>query len=52
VTLVILSFKSNGSFIATAHAPDAGINTLAGYAAFGGFYYIVTAVLLSRTMKS
>lgn len=46
------SMLAGGSFIATAHAPNAGINTLAGYAAFGAFYFILTAISLSKTIKA
>jgi uncharacterized membrane protein HdeD (DUF308 family) len=46
------SMLAGGSFIATAHAPTAGINTLAGYAAFGAFYFIITAIMLSKTIKA
>lgn len=40
------------SFIAMAHAPNQGITTLAGYAAFGAFYFLLTAFRLSKTIKS
>lgn len=46
------SMLAGGSFIATAHAPNAGINTLAGYAAFGAFYFILTAVTMSKAIKA
>lgn len=46
------SVLAGGSFIAMAHAPNAGISTLAGYAAFGAFYFILTAIRLSKTIKA
>lgn len=45
------SMLAGGAFIAMAHAPDQGITTLAGYAAFGAFYFILTAFRLSKTIK-
>lgn len=45
------SALAGGAFIAMAHDPNAGISTLAGYAAFGAFYFILTAVRLSKTIK-
>lgn len=46
------SMLAGGSFIAMAHAPDQGITTLAGYAAFGAFYFLLTAFALSKTIKA
>jgi uncharacterized membrane protein HdeD (DUF308 family) len=46
------SALAGGAFIAMAHAPNAGVSTLAGYAAFGAFYFILTAVRLSKTIKA
>jgi uncharacterized membrane protein HdeD (DUF308 family) len=46
------SMLAGGSFIAMAHAPNSGITTLAGYAAFGAFYFILTANRLSKTIKT
>lgn len=40
------------AFIAMAHAPNQGITSLAGYAAFGAFYFILTAIRLSKTIKT
>ncbi len=40
------------SFIVMAHAPDQGITTLAGYAAFGAFYFLLSAFRLSKTIKA
>lgn len=39
------------SFIVMAHAPTMGIHSLAGYAAFGAFYYLLAAFRLSRTVN-
>jgi uncharacterized membrane protein HdeD (DUF308 family) len=39
------------SFILLAHDPTKGISSLAGYAAFGAFYYLLTAFRLSKTIK-
>jgi len=39
------------SFIIMAHAPTMGIINLAGYAAFGAFYYVLSAFRLSKTIK-
>ena len=36
-------------FIATAHKPNQGINSLAGYAAFGAFYFLLAAFRLRST---
>ncbi|MCF0074178.1 hypothetical protein LZD49_27085 [Dyadobacter sp. CY261] len=46
------SMLAGGSFIAMANAPDSGITTLAGYAAFGAFYFILAAFRLSKTIKA
>ncbi|QHV99736.1 hypothetical protein [Spirosoma endbachense] len=46
------SMLAGGSFIAMAHAPNSGITTLAGYAAFGAFYFILAANRLSKTIKT
>jgi uncharacterized membrane protein HdeD (DUF308 family) len=45
------SVLAGGSFIMLAHAPTAGITNLAGYAAFGAFYYLLSAFRLSKTIK-
>ncbi|WP_291207832.1 hypothetical protein [Dyadobacter sp.] len=37
------------SFIALAHDPTMGITSLAGYAGFGAFYYLLSAFRLMRT---
>jgi uncharacterized membrane protein HdeD (DUF308 family) len=39
------------SFIILAHDPTKGITSLAGYAAFGAFYYLLAAFRLSRTVS-
>jgi uncharacterized membrane protein HdeD (DUF308 family) len=39
------------SFIVLAHAPTMGIINLAGYSAFGAFYYLLAAFRLSRTVN-
>lgn len=39
------------SFILLAHDPTKGITSLAGYAAFGAFYYLLAAFRLNKTAK-
>jgi len=39
------------SFIILAHDPTKGISSLAGYAAFGAFYYLLAAFRLSKTVN-
>lgn len=39
------------SFILLAHDPTKGITSLAGYAAFGAFYYLLAAFRLSKTIN-
>jgi uncharacterized membrane protein HdeD (DUF308 family) len=39
------------SFIILAHAPTMGIASLAGYAAFGAFYYLLAGFRLNKTIK-
>ena len=39
------------SFILMAHDPAMGIINLAGYSAFGAFYYLLAAFSLSKTIK-
>jgi len=39
------------SFIVLAHDPTMGITSLAGYAAFGAFYYLLAAFRLGKTAK-
>jgi len=40
------------AFIAMAKSPSMGINSLAGYSAFGAFYFLIAAIRLSKTKKS
>lgn len=40
------------SFIVLAHDPTKGIASLAGYAGFGAFYYLLAAFRLSKTAHS
>jgi len=40
------------SFILLAHDPTKGISSLAGYAAFGAFYYLLAAFRLYKTAKT
>lgn len=46
------SMLAGAAFIAKAHEPDQGITTLAGYAAFGAFYFLLTAFFLTKTIKA
>ncbi|WP_293303983.1 DUF308 domain-containing protein [Pedobacter sp. UBA5917] len=46
------SMLAGGAFIAMAHQPNQGITTLAGYSAFGAFYFLLTAFRLSKTIKT
>jgi uncharacterized membrane protein HdeD (DUF308 family) len=46
------SMLAGASFIAMANEPNQGITTLAGYAAFGAFYFLLSAFRLSKTIKS
>ncbi len=39
------------SFIILAHDPTKGITSLAGYAAFGAFYYLLAAFRLTKTVN-
>ena len=39
-------------FIIMAHAPTMGINSLAGYAAFGAFYFLIAAIRLSKAKRT
>ena len=39
------------SFIILAHAPTMGIASLAGYAGFGAFYYLLAAFRLNKLIK-
>jgi len=42
------SMLAGGAFIFMAHSPAMGINSLAGYAAFGAFYFLISAIRLSK----
>jgi uncharacterized membrane protein HdeD (DUF308 family) len=46
------SMLAGGSFIYMAHEPNQGITTLAGYAAFGAFYFLLSAFRLGKTINS
>jgi len=45
------SILGGTSFILMAHDPKMGISSLAGYAAFGAFYYLLAAYRLGKTAK-
>jgi uncharacterized membrane protein HdeD (DUF308 family) len=40
------------AFIAMAHNPTMGIINLAGYSAFGAFYYLLAAIRLTKSARS
>jgi len=40
------------SFFLLAHSPSMGINSLAGYSAFGAFYFLLAVIRLSKTIKA
>lgn len=42
------SMIGGSSFIILAHMPTMGIASLAGYAAFGAFYYLLSAIRLNK----
>jgi uncharacterized membrane protein HdeD (DUF308 family) len=46
-----LSVLAGISFILTSGAPKTGLTTLAGYSAFGAFWYLVGAILLIRAAR-
>jgi hypothetical protein len=46
-----LSVLAGISFIVTSGAPKTGLATLAGYSAFGAFWYLVGALLLIRAAR-
>jgi uncharacterized membrane protein HdeD (DUF308 family) len=46
-----LSVLAGISFIVTSVAPKTGLTTLAGYSAFGAFWYLVGALLLIRAAR-
>jgi uncharacterized membrane protein HdeD (DUF308 family) len=45
------SIIGGSSFIILAHDPKMGITSLAGYAAFGAFYYLLSAFRLKSSSK-
>jgi len=45
------STLAGSAFIVMAHSPAMGINSLAGYSAFGAFYFLLSAIRLSKTIK-
>ncbi|MCF0052469.1 hypothetical protein LXM25_20535 [Dyadobacter sp. LJ53] len=45
------SMLAGVSIFLKAHTPGTGVNTLAGYAAFGAFYFLLAAYRLSKTIK-
>lgn len=45
------SMIGGSSFIILAHAPTMGIASLAGYAAFGAFYYLLAGYRSNKTIK-
>lgn len=45
------SMLAGGSFILLAHSPTMGINSLVGYSAFGAFYFLITALRLTKTVR-
>jgi len=46
------SMLAGVSIFLKAHTPDTGVTTLAGYAAFGAFYFLLAAFRLSRSIKN
>jgi hypothetical protein len=46
-----LSILAGISFVVTASAPRTSLTTLAGYSAFGAFWYLVGALLLIRAAR-
>ncbi|SEA63294.1 DUF308 domain-containing protein [Pedobacter hartonius] len=46
------SMLAGGFIIYTAHVPNQGIASLAGYSAFGAFYFALAAFRLSKTIKN
>jgi uncharacterized membrane protein HdeD (DUF308 family) len=46
------SMLAGVSIFLKAYAPGTGVNTLAGYAAFGAFYFLLAAIRLSKTNKN
>lgn len=46
------SMLAGGFIIATAHNPNQGVASLAGYAAFGAFYFALAALRLGNTIRN
>lgn len=46
------SMLAGGFIIATAHTPNQGVASLAGYSAFGAFYFALAAFRLGKTIKN
>lgn len=46
------SMLAGVSFIAMAHSPNMGIANLAGYSAFGAFYYLLAAIRLGKSAEA
>jgi hypothetical protein len=46
------SMLAGGLMFAMAHAPNQGIVTLAGYSAFGAFYFLLAAIRLGKTVRT
>ncbi|MBS1661668.1 MAG: hypothetical protein JST68_11535 [Bacteroidetes bacterium] len=46
------SMLAGVSFVLLAHSPTMGINSLAGYSAFGAFYFLLSAIRLTKTIKA
>jgi uncharacterized membrane protein HdeD (DUF308 family) len=45
------SMLAGGFIISTAHTPNQGVASLAGYSAFGAFYFALAAFRLGKTIK-
>ncbi|MDQ1550410.1 MAG: hypothetical protein QOD27_2068, partial [Microbacteriaceae bacterium] len=46
-----LSVVAGISFVVMAGSPTTGLTTLAGYSAFGAFWYLVTTIWLTRSVR-
>jgi uncharacterized membrane protein HdeD (DUF308 family) len=46
------SMLAGCSFVILASSPSHGITSLAGYSAFGAFYFLLSAIMLSKTIKA
>jgi uncharacterized membrane protein HdeD (DUF308 family) len=47
-----LSLVAGFVFIASANSQKTGLTTLAGYSAFGAFWYLIAAIALTRSTRS